>query len=99
MGHANVENLSAFVIEEIHARGELAFEEAVKIAAARGLTLDASEGFYDDEASLALGLGFVFNWLAAKALIFAPRQDDVWRFTARGAKRYPDVPLLRYIET
>jgi len=101
MGHAYVRNLSDFVVEELHARGELSFSETVQLALERGLTLNASEGAYDDEGSLKLGLTCVFSWLTQRGFIFetGPYKGDLrWRFTGIGLTCYPNIPRLEYID-
>lgn len=72
MGHANVKNLSKFFVEQIHARGAVSLRQAIRGAVAHKLTLNASEGPYDDEMMVGMGLEFVAAWMYEDQGIIEP---------------------------
>lgn len=69
MGHANVKNLSVFFIKRLYAKGKITLREAIEGAMAKGLTLNASEGAYDDEDMVGMGLEVCASWLQEKGVI------------------------------
>lgn len=63
MGHANVSNISEFFVKRLYAKGSLSMKECVEAMKTAGVTLRASEGEYEDEDMLALGLEQVVDFL------------------------------------
>lgn len=72
MGHANVKNLSEFFVRQIRARGGISLREAIRGAVAHGLTLNASEGPYDDAGMIGMGLEVVAAWMYEDQGIIEP---------------------------
>jgi hypothetical protein len=72
MGHANVKNLSEFFVRRLYAKGRLSLREALKVAMKKGLTLNASEGAYDDEGMVGMGLEVVVMWLHWEKKVIEP---------------------------
>jgi hypothetical protein len=74
VGHANVKNLSEFFIRRLYARGKLSLREAIEGAMAKGLTLNASEGPYDDEGMIGMGLEVCISWLWHEQKVIEPHE-------------------------
>ena len=66
MGHANVSNLSDFFIRRLYAGGTLSVAECVQALRAKGEALHASEGDYEDDAMLAMGLEQIVHYLSCQ---------------------------------
>lgn len=64
MGHANLTNISQFFVNWLYAKGALSIADCAKALVAAGETLHASEGQYEDEEILMIGLADVVDYLA-----------------------------------
>jgi hypothetical protein len=63
MGHANVSNLSEFFIRRLYAKGTLSIAQCVEALLAKGEKLHASEGDYEEDYMLGMGLLDVIHYL------------------------------------
>jgi hypothetical protein len=63
VGHANLSNLSNFFINRLYAKGSLSISECIEALQAAGETLHASEGEYDEDSMLAMGLIDIVHYL------------------------------------
>lgn len=63
MGHANLSNLSEFFIRRLFAKGKLSVKECSDAMMRAGVTLNASEGRYEDPYMLRLGLEDVLRFM------------------------------------
>lgn len=64
MGHANLENLSEVVVRHLYAKGKASIQQMVDFAIKKGETLHASEGQYDQEYMISMGIEEVVSFLS-----------------------------------
>lgn len=63
MGHANLSNLSRFFVRRLYAKGQLSIHDCVAAMVEAGVELHASEGGYDDEGMLSMGVMKIVHYL------------------------------------
>ena len=63
MGHANLANLSEFFVKHLYAKGKLSIRECTQAMVEKKIELRASEGGYEQDYMLALGLSDVVIFL------------------------------------
>jgi hypothetical protein len=66
MGHANVANLSRFFLRRMYAKGSLSIAECAQALAKSGEKMHASEGDYEDDFMLAMGVVQIIHYLTRK---------------------------------
>lgn len=64
MGHANISNFVVMVQAQIYAHGKRSIREIVDRAMANGVKFQASEGPYEDEGMITLGVEVAMRRLA-----------------------------------
>ena len=72
MGHANLTNISQFFVRRLYAKGPMSITQIVQALAAAGETLHASEGEYDDDGTIGMGVMDVICYLTKEN----PSQHD-----------------------
>jgi hypothetical protein len=63
MGHANLNNLSTFFVRRLYALGQLSIHDCVQAMLKAGEELRASEGSYEDEGMLCMGMLDIIHYL------------------------------------
>jgi hypothetical protein len=64
VGHANLSNISDFFVNRLYAKGALSIADCAAALAAAGETLHASEGEYEDDSMLRMGLVDIVYYLS-----------------------------------
>jgi len=62
MGHANISNISHFVIRYLYAKGNVSIDDFILQMHRKGETLHASEGEYDDYGMMGYGVEEVIGF-------------------------------------
>ncbi len=83
MGHANLSNLSEIFVQQLYSKGKLSIKQIADVCIAKGETLHASEGEYEERYMICMGLEDIAEFLLKEDVIepvdMCPNQEFYFR--------------------